>query len=1103
MSEQQGTIIYIEKDNIMEADFMSSNFIDKEVKNRAYINTLGSELLSKYLLSEGINTEDCHNIHSIKRILETVDISDILLPNIHIDVRVVFNENEIFIPKQHFALGIVPDVYAVLKLSENFDYVEFLGFFNPKNLDLDKQNDNYYFINKKELSPVESFAIFIKDYKGNTNRGLIEKEILRGRELSVSLADHDITKSEFKEFITFLAASDELRDSVLEYDNFETLSYQVAGLIKDKEVEKDINIDVVEETAPSEQIKHDVIDLTAADGFFVNIPNRIEENHEENVEKSEDLSEKQDDFEENTSQEFYKDDEQEDDNENPDEEIMQNFEDSVGDNLLDNDNDFDLTQPITKALDIAADAGKDFIEATLDSKAVELSAITGATEEAIKLAGMAGNVVSDVVENKIKEQAANLDKIDNALAGEKISEKQSDLGNAIGNEIPMVDVHENIETPDIDITSDVEDLIVDDNSIQDLGIEDDKTLVQDVDEVIDLEVSDNNSEDKDSGENLSENVEISNEQEEFIIPENIDLENNELPENIELNENIEDLNDEEEVDEIEYDYTSDENKESNYDDIDKIAEFDDSLNEEITDSQKDIFEDDIENSQNISENDEDNLQVVDFEDLGNLKETEDFSSFDLDTEIIPEGTQLPNIEQEDGIDPVSFEELAVNNDVEPQEKIEFSDDNIIQNFSSDTDENANFSDFESIENLESEEEDNSNSEEIEGDTPVYSEIAQSVNDENNLEPKDNTNIENLEKSEITTESEDSDDGTQTQANYEKRNENLLMEENFDADEDFLPETLNLDNIDTINTAGEDTSIDIDEPEEDDKVLDMVAQQNVQEVDQFSDVAIENSRIISDKYFNVGEIYIDINRKNSIDAESNLENIFNSSESLSSSSGLNNSVRFIREGLKKNSGLGLGLAGLIVVLAIVGGLIVAKMKPSETETPMPVADENIPHAPVESANENPNTLNVRPDSVVSMNEQNTAVKSPVQNIKPAGKQLSATSFIDVRKVSWEVPDYISYSPAFKQYFQSAGKSIKSSLTSDLLLATEGIYSDQIRLSIVFDKSGVFKGSKVLLSTGSAQVDKIVLQSVNQTLNVLKAPNSVGNDESTTVILKIYF
>ena len=50
---------------------------------------------------------------------------------------------------------------------------------------------------------------------------------------------------------------------------------------------------------------------------------------------------------------------------------------------------------------------------------------------------------------------------------------------------------------------------------------------------------------------------------------------------------------------------------------------------------------------------------------------------------------------------------------------------------------------------------------------------------------------------------------------------------------------------------------------------------------------------------------------------------------------------------------------------------------------------------------------------------------------------------------------------------------------------------------------FKEAKILLSSGSAQVDKIVLQTVNQTLKVLKAPNSVGNDESTTVILKIYF
>jgi hypothetical protein len=119
-----------------------------------------------------------------------------------------------------------------------------------------------------------------------------------------------------------------------------------------------------------------------------------------------------------------------------------------------------------------------------------------------------------------------------------------------------------------------------------------------------------------------------------------------------------------------------------------------------------------------------------------------------------------------------------------------------------------------------------------------------------------------------------------------------------------------------------------------------------------------------------------------------------------------------------------------------------------------------------------------------------------------KPIPATSFISVRKLSWEVPDYVSYDSNFKQYFQSAGKSLKAGLSSDLLLATDYTYSDQIRVSILFARDGSFKQAKILLSSGSSQVDNIVLQSVNQTLKVLKAPNSLGNDESTTVILKIY-
>ena len=80
---KQGTIIYIEKENITEAEFMSRNFVNTETKSRAFLNTIGAELITKYLASEGFEVSELYNLHSMSKILEETDIADILLPNIH------------------------------------------------------------------------------------------------------------------------------------------------------------------------------------------------------------------------------------------------------------------------------------------------------------------------------------------------------------------------------------------------------------------------------------------------------------------------------------------------------------------------------------------------------------------------------------------------------------------------------------------------------------------------------------------------------------------------------------------------------------------------------------------------------------------------------------------------------------------------------------------------------------------------------------------------------------------------------------------------------------------------------------------------------------
>ena len=101
---------------------------------------------------------------------------------------------------------------------------------------------------------------------------------------------------------------------------------------------------------------------------------------------------------------------------------------------------------------------------------------------------------------------------------------------------------------------------------------------------------------------------------------------------------------------------------------------------------------------------------------------------------------------------------------------------------------------------------------------------------------------------------------------------------------------------------------------------------------------------------------------------------------------------------------------------------------------------------------------------------------------------------MKKVSWEVPDYLSYSEEIRKYLQSAGRSIRLTLSSDLLLTNEYIYSNQVKVKIQLTKDGTIENAQIAKSSGSNQVDNIVLQTVKETLNVVKpAKGEVPTDK----------
>ena len=61
-----------------------------------------------------------------------------------------------------------------------------------------------------------------------------------------------------------------------------------------------------------------------------------------------------------------------------------------------------------------------------------------------------------------------------------------------------------------------------------------------------------------------------------------------------------------------------------------------------------------------------------------------------------------------------------------------------------------------------------------------------------------------------------------------------------------------------------------------------------------------------------------------------------------------------------------------------------------------------------------------------------------------------------------------------------------MTSDLLLAKEYAYSNQVKVMLKLANDGTIKESKIAKSSGSKEIDDIVLRTVKETLNVVKPP-----------------
>ena len=1006
MGMEQETLIYIEENDKKEARILTQSFANAETKSRAYINALGANLGMKYLALENINNGKTYNLHSIHKILEEMDISDIMLSNIHIDVRVIFDENLIFIPKSHFEYDILPDIYLVLNLSEDHAHAKFLGFFEPKLINKNNQNDNYYFIEKEKLSAPVNLKQYIENFKGNTTSSLSSEENENAEILMVSLMDQNVSKNEMKELLKYLAKSAELRDKFIEFENFETLSYKslhTEGVTMPKDVE---------EETPLDATLDDFENLNETDLLSSDEENQNEQTMEESTEENQEAANELEDL---------------------------NSVNDIGDigdiNDLDGLGDIDSSDLMGAEEDVTTEAANqnpdDSIAnglndlASLAETAAAGALLENAAEAAVADAGI--NAVESVAEAGFDILSDTVENLSAEISPEALPENTADM--TLG-EADLPDLNSDLSSlEDITATNESAGLMpVDEsesngNETQDFStietVEVPQAMPQEAESEMEvLDISNVNAVPNNLDANISETIEFNNIEQADNEPCSNELNVETTAPTVSI-DNIDSFNGLEPLNPEDMTYPD------NSVDIENlsVASMDtmQPINPmPVNDGGMDPFAavdlDSISLVDSIPQNNGANIQKKNEEIANSIDEDTLNSSLD---EIPDFGNELGmGLDSLDGIPDLGSAPVQPVQQAEPQQAAMVSDDIMpAQN------ESSEISDFNALESLtvddivEAPQEDLAQMSEIPADAvaesvqPAAQEVSSmsEIPDENpeftaiaGLDDlTDESSVE--EMSESSPEDTDDNQGYETEEDPELR---MLFNENADTQ---------LSNTEQIQT--------LDSP--------FLNRQPAKSQNSLKKVLVDviAAVLLGGTFF----LFTMKNRNNPAELES-----------------------------------------------------LAQNEP-ETEIPAEAPAATATDAPAATDNSDilANTPAVETIPAAQSEPKNTKEVKPAASAAKGTKPINPPgTYMSVKKLSWEVPDYLSYSNNINKYLQTAGKSIKLSLSSDLLLTNEYAYSNQVKVSMKLSNDGTLKDIQLVKSSGSDQINKIVLQTVKDTLNVIK-------------------
>lgn len=1108
---EQGTLIYVEENDKSEARVLAQNFAKNDVKSRAYVNALGAELGMKYLSLENINNQRLYNMHSVRKVLEEFDISDIMLANIHIDVRVVFDENYIFVPKSHFEYDILPDIYFVMQLAADHSHATFLGFFEPKLINKNNQNDKYYFIEKEKLTAPSNLKAYIENFKGNTTQSLSDTENEKAEMLMVAMADQNISREETKELLKMLQRSADLRDEFIEFENFELLSYKAEHC-------PDVVVPV--QNLTDEVLDTTLDDLTGGDELTKDLLMG---------ESSSDISLDEDNFED----------------------LLGGFEDENSDqNATVDEVSADTTKNPGDGLSVLSDvAGMAADAATIAgagaAATVAGSMAMGAVEGAA--ASVAGDVISSAATGAVDVLAEAAKNVANNLVENSESKAQG---------------FENLEISEPEISEQnlsADDLMIsEDNGISDVAethsemanMEDltAQASVGNFDEVSldDLMIT----EDEDHSSELSniETLQEENARQKGLISDEALLENSldfsnvtpvpQVEDETKLHEGLETV-DLEGFDAIAPEVKLEEapsQDESNVLDISEVNAEPNNLGDNISETVEFGTIDTVDNTCENAVNNQKSEPTANFDEFGaleplsddNLEEPSQPETAKKETPASPDEVDLSDFQSIDmeSFDHISLDSVKDTSIPDAPQETDLANDLLggldlgldsIPDFDTSNlglDENLTETNAET----EKTETNNENSEaEAPAGEPEMLDISgldtvetTSSKEANQTQPTEENTVEELSEADIVDSPENSSadlDLVSQAVDMDVAKDTLLEESGLENLEGMtnIENTVEIPEV-TVETQNEEPVQDMEissETSDEVPTEPTVATEIPTEMTEISETTPQ-AAVEEEPTESTSPLEGSLDELESLDADNpDLSMLFNEADenAVANEVAENQEESFVPtlphlpERSSTNRGKIIGAAVLVALLvsgAFFGLSLKNKNDATQNEIAQPLPENNETSQTPETAGQvdNTNIMANAPDIVdmpKNQAEPANVKKEQPKSVKPATKPVNPDgSIMSVKKLAWELPDYLSYSNEMKKYLQTAGKSIKLSLTSDLLLAKEYAYSNQVKVMLKLANDGTIKESKIAKSSGSKEIDDIVLRTVKETLNVVKPP-----------------